>query len=234
MNDIYGGGSSGGGLLGGGAASGGTDNPDPGEADKAPQGRRMSMMERFAKGVGFNLPGGGEGGGEDGAADGEDKEDLREAMVVRTMRLCRNKLIAARLEGEVSIARTVGSFTSQVKVTVGGGDKPTVEPIGELETKYTRIIQMMDGALENLNKRAKKWEDSVEIAPVTTLSRSYSIGLSDPIFGVVGLSMAVTIEVQLASLLTSLEAQAGLQSSNALHSMPFTGGGMDLKQAGSK
>ena len=215
MNDIY-------------AASGGTDNPNPSDLDKAPPTRRLSMMERFAKGVGLNLPGGGgEGGGEDVAADGEDKEDLREAMVVRTMRLCRNKLIAAQLEGEVSIARTVGSFTSQVKVTVGGGDRPTVEPIGELETKYTRIIQMMDGALENLNKRAKKWEDSVEIAPTTTLSRSYSIGLSDPIFGVVGLSMAVTIEVQLSSLLTSLKAQAGLQSSSALHSVPFSGGGMN-------
>mgnify|MGYP000589681091 CR=1 FL=1 len=184
----------------------------------------MSMIDRFKKAAGI--------AGDDAAeADEEDRDDQREAMVAATMRLCRNKLIAAGLIGEVSIERTVSAFTSRAICQVNEGDKATVEKItDELDHKYTRIIQMFDGAVSNLMKRAKKWDNCGDIIPNITLARAYTIGITDPIFGVVGFSMAVVVQVSLASLIKYRKQQAGLQSQSALSSS-FSGMGMGHQKA---
>jgi hypothetical protein len=159
----------------------------------------------------------GSGTGEYKADDDDDKEDVREAMVVRTMRIARNKLLAANLEGTITISRTVGVYTSKASCFVSNGEKKTIEELheDELDHKYTRIISMFDGAIANLTKRAKKWEDNEALHATMKLSREYTLGMTDPIFGVVGFSMAVSLALSLESLVRYRRELASIQGGSA-------------------
>jgi hypothetical protein len=156
--------------------------------------RRKSILDTFKEKVGLGPK----------IETNEDDEDdmIKEAMVVRTMRVARNRLIANSLVGEVTISRGGGVLSSSVICEVDEDSKSTVEDIydSELDSKSQRIVTMLDGAINNLVKRAKKWEGSGDnIIDSIRLSREYSLEI--PLVGLLGFAMSVVLEVSLKSLL---------------------------------
>jgi hypothetical protein len=123
-----------------------------------------------------------------------------ELCIARTVRGIRQKVLNRKISGSIRIHRVSGLVSTAVvcKVT------PTEEPGQLAETEETDIsaMSLTDNLLNSLENRSLAWENCDFNADVT-LTRGGTIGLSDPIFGVIGFSLTIEITATVQSLISS-------------------------------
>lgn len=144
---------------------------------------------------------------EDRDKDETEDEKKNESLIVYVTRKIRNKLIARKLVGQIFVHRLSGVVVTKMNCSVLENDLPTDEndtsdPIEELSGNFKRAITMTDTVLNSLERRSRAW-DGAEFIDNVTLTRGVTIGVSDPIVGLIGFSWTFEITCTVKSLLAS-------------------------------
>lgn len=150
----------------------------------------------------------------------QDMEDIKqEAMIVKTVKAIRAKFLQRQLVGRIYIYRISGVISTAITSDVSRDDimdyllkkvetsRDSVlqdDPIqqAELEGKYWRALTATDTILNSLERRSLSWEGA-EFAHTTLLTRGSTVGVSDPIVGLIALSFTIELSATAHSLLSS-------------------------------
>eukprot|EP00981_Chlorochromonas_danica_P011951 scaffold4358_cov177-Ochromonas_danica.AAC.5 len=150
-------------------------------------------------------------------------ESKSERVFVRTIRSIRNKCLSRKLDGMINIRRVSGVVTAAMQCKFTSSDKLTDshddgdgdgDNISDLPSQFQRAITGTDLILDSLERRSKGWE-GVDFAHDVTLTRGLSVGLSDPILGLIGWSISVEITATVPSLLASRKRYEQMKASTA-------------------
>ena len=148
----------------------------------------------------------------------QDLEDLKqEAMIVRTVRSIRAKYLQRQLVGRIYIYRISGVIATAITSDVTADDimnnllkKAQSNTImeddllmqAELDGKYKRALSTTDTILNSLERRSLNW-DGCEFSHTTLLTRGTTVGVSDPIIGLIAFSFTVELSATVHTLLAS-------------------------------
>lgn len=150
----------------------------------------------------------------------QDKEDTKqEAMIVKTVKAIRAKFLQRQLVGRIYIYRLSGVISTAITSDVSREDimeyllkkvetsRESIlqdDPVqqAELEGKYWRALTTTDTILNSLERRSLSWEGA-DFAHTTLLTRGSTVGVSDPIIGLIGFSFTIELSATAHSLLSS-------------------------------
>lgn len=155
-------------------------------------------------------------------AESDEKESSKEAIFVRTVRGIRRKILArGLLQGHVTIKRISGIVSTTVVYEFTPADVDEEAKYADDSTTGTSssiwdAVSLTDTILNSLERRSKIWEE-VDFNSAVTLTRGGTIGISDPLFGMINWSITVEITCTVQSIVRSRkvrEAQKEFELAN--------------------
>ena len=215
--------------------------PADGERSKSSEKGDHSSLSSFA-GLAAWFTGGGREDEDDESPQKQEDEHKNEHLIVYITKKIRNKLIARKLVGQIMIHRLFGVVVTRMHCIVSAGDEMTAEddendgndPMKELDRKYKRAITTTDMILNSLERRSRAW-DGLNFADDVSLTRGATIGVSDPIVGMIGFAFTYEITCTVKSLLASRKRFEAARESVSRESLLSTAGrGISFSFTGSR
>jgi hypothetical protein len=168
--------------------------------------------------------------GRDNGEDSEDRdkdetedEKKNEHLVVMVTRAIRNKMISRKLVGSIMIHRISAIISTRMHCMVKADDpyedEEDFDPMEELSGNYKRAITTTDAVLNSLERRSRAWA-KVDFSDDVSLTRGATIGVSDPIVGLIAFSFTFEITATVKSLLASRRRFETARESIALTQPP--------------
>ena len=142
-------------------------------------------------------------------SDSGDKK--KEAMIAKTVRGIRNKVINRKLDAIILIKRTSGIISTSIQCKVNASDiaSDENEDFSNISASEKQALGLTDTILHSLENRAMAW-DSVDFNAEVTLTRGGTIGISDPLLGLFGWSITIEISATVKSLIAAKKASIAL------------------------
>ena len=146
------------------------------------------------------------------------EEEEKEALICATVRAVRRKFLERELVGKVFISRMSGVISTSITSDITAEDvsayilskaddtrntfgQHPVE-VAELTGQYKRALSMTDTILNSMERRSRTWE-KVDFSHNTHLTRGATIGVSDPIVGMINFSVTLQLTATTKSLFKS-------------------------------
>lgn len=162
--------------------------------------------------------GGGVAQGQAEASPSDIEDSKKESMITATVRNIRAKFLSRQLVGRIYIYRLSGVISTAVLSDVTAEDvaqylidtaasgKDILEKDevmnAELTGNYKRALSTTDTILNSLERRSLAWQ-GCDFANNTMLTRGSTLGVSDPIVGLIGFSFTLELSATVRSLLAS-------------------------------
>jgi hypothetical protein len=156
--------------------------------------------------------------GEEGVKSGGAAEEVKkESMICATVRNIRAKYLKRQLIGRIYIYRLSGVISTAVTSDITAEDVARYlidssesqdalenDPItqAEITGQYKRALSTTDAILNSLERRSLAWE-KCDFAHNTLLTRGTTLGVSDPIVGIIGFSFTLELSASVGTLLAS-------------------------------
>jgi hypothetical protein len=198
------------------AVSGAKDDTEPSRESEASETRTRSGSSTSSQWFSSFWGGGlAQGQGEACASDIEDSK--KESMITATVRKIRARFLSRQLVGRIYIYRLSGVISTAVLSDVTAEDiaqyliaaannKNLLEKDelinAELTGNYKRALTTTDTILNSLERRSLAWE-GCDFGNNTLLTRGTTLGVSDPIVGLIGFSFTLELSATAHSLLAS-------------------------------
>jgi hypothetical protein len=188
------------------------------EQSAAASGRNRSPSSSSSSAFSwFSWSGHGVATGQGEAAAGDIEDAKKESMITTTVRNIRAKFLNRQLIGKIYIYRLSGVISTAVMSDITADDvaRHLLEAAhnkdifdkdelltAELTGNYKRALTTTDTILNSLERRSLAWQ-GCDFAGTTLLTRGTTLGVSDPIVGLIGFSFTLELSATVHSLLAS-------------------------------
>jgi len=142
--------------------------------------------------------------------ESEAQDTKKEALIARTVRAIRQRVVARRLDANIRIQRVAGMVSTAIVCVVRRSEEGSVSApplqeersLDDVSSSDRRALTFTDSLLDSLESRSIAWE-GIDFSADVTLSRGGTIGLYGPFLSIIGFSISIEITATVQSLIAS-------------------------------